>query len=279
MRRHPLVARPLASLLLAILGVLLGSTVAGLGARAGDPVVAEPPKPPTTPLPAFENPTHDCTVGETLRYAVRDLEGRWTRWFEERVLAKAKKADGSDWALLETVETDATGEKVFSIDTDNTGWRPTPEKFILPSTCKWLVEKQKEGVLYIGEPATKAVRVTHRFLEEPKSPSAPAMGTRVRQIWYSHDVPATGRVKMFPAQQGGERMAISWDRRLSADECTERSKRLPPLEADSGPKAAAAGAGMEDEPGMAEPGMAEPGMEEPGMEPEPAPAPDEGMKG
>ena len=28
------------------------------------------PEPPTTPLPAFENPLHDAKIGETLRYRV-----------------------------------------------------------------------------------------------------------------------------------------------------------------------------------------------------------------
>ncbi len=226
-------------------------------ARADEPN-KDLPKPPTTPLPDFENPLFDAQVGETLLYRVRELSGAWTRWFEERVLARTDKD-----ILIETVETDSTGAKTFMVDPDprNTGWRPLSKDMKVGSTQAWVKERQKDDVVYVGEPPTKAVRATRRVIEEP-DPEKPNGGKRQREIWYSHDVPATGRVKMFPAQQGGERMALSWDKRLTAEECKKRAERYP--------KPGEEGAGKDphggmDEPGMDDPGMGEPGMDEPGM--------------
>ncbi len=234
--------------------LLAGS--AALLARADEPP-AEMPKPPTTPLPTFENPLHDCAVGETLRYVVREIgvtKPRWTRHFEERVIARTK-----DKALVETVEMDEGWTKVFSVDTGRSGWRPIPQTPVLGDTQRWLAEKEKDEVLYVGDPPTRAVRCRHRYLEEFESPGDSSGAKRVRQMWMSHDVPCTGKVKEFPTPGilDGERMAVSWDRTMTAEECAERAKRFGPADPPSG------------EAGMAEPAMSDPGMSDPGMSDEP----------
>lgn len=200
---------------LALLGSVSAASIAVFGGDAKPP--AEPPKPPTTPEPAFENPAFDAKIGETLFYSVRDLEGkRPMRYFEERVLALTK-----DKILIETVETDATNTKFYSVE-KSTGWKPRTEKLQGNEHQKWIQEKAKAEILYLGEPPTKAIRTMHRFLDEPADFTLLEGPRRVRQIWYSHDIPASGRAKMFPALRDGERMVISWDRMLPADECEAR---------------------------------------------------------
>lgn len=243
---------------LVVAALALAPVLVAFGGDAKAP--PEAPKPPTTPEPAFENPLADAKVGETLFYKVRDLEGRWTRYFQERVLA----LDKTD-ALIEVVEMDEGQTKIYSVDGPSTGWRARGEKLVLPADqpLKWLVEREKKEILFIGEPPTKAIRTTHRYLEEPAEPGRPEAGKRVREIWFSHDLPATGRAKMFPAQRGGERMVISWDKTLSAEECATRAPRYPKPDpkADGGTSSPSG----PSEPGMGEPGMAEPGAGEPGM--------------
>jgi hypothetical protein len=192
---------------------------AAAGAKEEDPL----PPPPTTPLPTFENPLHDAKPGETLRYRVMELESQDLRYYEERVLARK-----DDRVLLETVETDETGTKVFSIDPQRSGWRAAPASFKLPDDQSWKKEKQKEvlvGVGPVGKPPTKSVRCTLRYLDEPEIPSDPKGRRRERRIWYSHDVPCSGKAKEWPAQNEGERLVISWDRVLSPEECAERAKK------------------------------------------------------
>jgi hypothetical protein len=226
----------------------------------------EAPKPPTTPLPAFENPLWDAKPGETLLYKVRELEGKWTRYYEERVLARVK-----DQVLIETILTDETGTKDWGRDPDprNTGWREVTQEMKLGPTQKWVKERQKEEVLLVGEPTPRAaVRCTRRVIDEPEDFSKPDGKRRPREIWYSHDVPGTGRVKMFPAQQNGERMAISWDKVLPADVREKRAALIPmPKKEEPGMGEPGMGDPAMGEPGMEEPGMKEPGMEEPGKEP------------
>lgn len=256
---------------LAFLVLLVGVAATSLLAHAGDGKPSpELPKPPTTPEPAYENPLADAKVGETLFYATRDLEGKWTRYFEERVLALSK-----DKALIETIETDPTDTKNFGVDNSptNTGWKLRAEKLQGSDLQKWVNDRAKHEILYIGEPPTKAIRAVHRYLDEPKDFTRPDGPRQTREIWFSHDLPATGRAKMYPAQRGGERMIISWDKVLPAEECAKRAAKYPEPEA---PKPAGGGEpGMGDPaPGMDEPGMGEPGMGEPGMD-APTPGMDE----
>jgi hypothetical protein len=204
--------------------LLASATVALLAAAAAVAKEEDPlPPPPTTPLPTFQNPLHDAKVGETLRYRVKNLESGSMRWFEERVLARK-----DDRVLLETVETDETGEKVFSIDPQRSGWRPAPADFTLPEDQRWVVEKQKEvlvGIGPAGEPPTRSVRCTLRYLDEPEIQSDPKGRRRERRIWYSHDVPCSGKAKEWPAQNDGERLVVSWDRVMTAEECAARAKK------------------------------------------------------
>jgi hypothetical protein len=243
-----------------LLLLLAAASFPAVLAVAADPP-KDAPKPPTTPLPAFENPLFDAQPGETLLYRVRDLEGRWTRYYEERVLARVK-----DQVLLETILTDETGTKDWGRDPDgrNTGWRPVTQEMKLGTTQKWVKERQKDEVLLIGEPPRAAVRCTRRVIDEPEDFARPEGKRRPREIWYSHDVPCSGRVKMFPAQQGGERLAISWDKKLPRDVCEKRAALIPMPPEEKKPEPGMDEPGM-DEPGMGEPGMDEPGMDEPGM--------------
>ena len=269
---------------------LLASALAtSLFAFAGDATAPiDLPKPPETPEPAFDNPLADAKVGETLFYSVRDLEGkRPVSYFEERVLALTK-----DKALIETIETDATDTKFYQIDASvlSTGWRSRAKELKMGPSQKWLPEKSKKEVLYLGAPPTKAIRTTHRYLDEPKDFTVPEGPRRTREIWFSHDIPCSGRAKMYPAQKSGERMVISWSKVLSADECAERAAKYPEEDASKSGNSVPTTSGEPgmDDPGMGEPAMGEPGMEEPkgepkkeepGMDAEPPTKPDPGMGG
>src|SRR5688572_55037 len=93
------------------LALVLGLAVLARAATAADS--PELPKPPTTPLPKFENPLHDAQVGETCFYRVRDpsaADDTRTLYYEERVLAR-HVVKGKERALIETVKTDAKGTK------------------------------------------------------------------------------------------------------------------------------------------------------------------------
>jgi hypothetical protein len=221
------------------------------------------PKPPTTPLPSFENPLYDAKAGETLLYRVRDLEGKWTRYYEERVLAR----DGED-VLIETILTDEKGQKDWGRDPDgrNTGWRKVEKEMKLGPTQRWVKERERDEVLTIGEPPRAAVRCKRRVIDEPADFTRPEGKRRPREVWYSHDVPATGRVRMFPAQQEGERMLLSWDKVLPAEYCAKRAATYPKPEPPKDPPPAMDGEPAMGEPGMGEPGMGEPGKGEPGMD-------------
>src|SRR6187397_1658501 len=122
-----------------LLAALAAVSFPALLAVAGD-VPKDAPKPPTTPLPTFENPLYDAKVGETLLYRVRELEGKWTRYYEERVLARDK-----DMVLVETLLTDETGTKDWGRDADarNTGWRKTTPDMKLGTVQKWVADRQK----------------------------------------------------------------------------------------------------------------------------------------
>ena len=245
---------------LALLVLLVGVAATVLLAHAGDTKPPpELPKPPTTPEPTYENPLADAKVGETLFYATRDLERTWTRYFEERILALTK-----DKALIETIETDATDTKDFGVDFSptNTGWKLRAEKLQGSDLQKWVTERAKPEILYIGDPPTKAIRAVHRYLDEPKDFTKPDGPRQLREIWFSHDLPATGRAKMHPAQRGGERMIISWEKVLTAEVCAKRAVKYPEPDAAATPKPTPPEGG---EPGMGEPAMGEPGMDEPGM--------------
>ena len=228
--------------------------------RAEDPP-ASAPKPPDTPLPKRTNPAFDAEVGETCFYVVKDLQGTRASYFEETVLARS-----GEFYLLETKRTDAKGQKDFGIDSGTSRWFSTAD-FKDTELQKWKPDMVKDEVLYVGpEGALKAIRCTRRAIDEPDNMTTPDGPRHVRQIWFSHDVKARGIGKMFPAQGGGERRALSWDKRVPADECKSRAEKYekPPEEEKKTEP------GM-DEPAMGEPagmdgGMAEPGMTEPGMD-------------
>jgi|GEM_PF-3340965 len=241
----------------------------------------ELPKPPTTPLPAFENPLHDAEVGETCLYKVREPgnDDGWVRYFEERVLARRRLSAGdpelmghAERVLVETIETNAEGTKEFGVINDATRWRDADPKLILPGTATFVAEKQKDELVYLGgTPPTKAVRTTRRVIEYPAMNERPDGAKTQLQIWFSHDVPVLGRAKQFPSVRDGERLAISWDKQLAADVCAKRAERYPDEELlakqrEKKAKEAEATPPVPPTPPTAEPGM---GGEKPA---EPAPA-------
>jgi hypothetical protein len=267
-----------------VLGLLLLPAIpapANSWARAAEAPLPETPEPKQTPLPAFENPLFDAEVGETLRYRVREVEREkgWVRYFEERVLARkqveGKDAQGQpttkDRVLFETLETDATGEKVFNVDNQRTGWFDLTKDLPMPPGGRWVADKQKDEILYLGSPPTAALRCVRRFREAPAMPGRPEGQKEVTQLWYSHDLPVTGCVKRFPAQGGGERYALDGSKRLTAAECAERAERYPDVAEAENPTSPTTPTAPTPEGGMAEPGMDEPappeapGLDEPGM--------------
>jgi hypothetical protein len=249
MRRTALVS----TLLLAALSIAVPAAL-----RAEEPP-PNAPKPPDTPLPKTMNPLADAEVGETCFYSVKDLQGTKASYFEETLLARS-----GEWALIETKRTDEKGVKDFGIDSGGSTWRPTAE-FKDNELQKWKPDMVKDEVLYVGpEGAVKAIRCTRRAIDEPENLSKGGGPRRVRQIWFSHDVKVRGIGKMFPAQGGGERRAISWDKKVPADECKSRAEKYGKPPEEKPPEPAMDEPGM-DEPGPAEPGM-EPGMDEPAMD-------------
>jgi hypothetical protein len=246
-------------------GLLVSAVAASLPAivRAGDAPKPDLPQPPTTPLPKFANPLHDAEVGETCFYVVHEAgknkpdEG-WSMYFEERVLARTATR-----VLVETIKTDETDTKEYPIDNTATGWRDAAETVTLPDGWHFLPEKDKEEIVYVGKPGsppTKAVRATHRFIEYPEDMNKPDAAKKVRQVWYSHDVLAQGRAKQFPAQREGERIALSWDKKLSLDECKRRAADYPDTDAKPTAPPATPPAAPPAEPGMGGDGMSEPAM-------------------
>ena len=253
---------------LALLGSVSAASIAVFGGDAKPP--AEPPKPPTTPEPAFENPAFDAKIGETLFYSVRDLEGkRPMRYFEERVLALTK-----DKILIETVETDATDTKFYSVEKSTRLEAAHREADRATSTRSGFRRRRRpRSSISASRPRRRSARCI-AILDEPADFTLLEGPRRVRQIWYSHDIPASGRAKMFPALRDGERMVISWDRMLPADECAKRAARYPD-QPDEGHKLPEAPA----DPAMGEPGMDDPGMGEPAMDGEVPPKDPAGMDG
>ncbi len=217
------------------LALTLALVVAPALAFAAD--APELPKPPTTPLPKFDNPLHDAEVGETCFYKVREPgnDDGWVRYFEERVLARKHLSDADkallghgDRVLVETIETNADGTKEFGVINDATRWRDADEALALPGSMKFVKEKQKDELVYCGgTPPTKAVRATRRVIEFPAMAERPDGAKTQLQIWFSHDVPVLGRAKQFPSIRDGERLAISWDKKLPADVCAKRAERYP----------------------------------------------------
>lgn len=211
------------------LRLTLALAVAGLGgalpgARAADAPAA--PKPPTTPLPAFENPLHDAEIGETCLYKVREpgKDDGWVRYFEERVLAR-RRVDGEERVLVETIETDATGTKEFSVVSDASRWRDGSPTLVLPPNARFLKDREREEVLLVGgPPETHAVRTVRRVVEYPTRHDQPDGPKTQLTIWFSHDVPVLGRAKQFPAVRNGERVVVSWEKRLPADVCAARAE-------------------------------------------------------
>lgn len=254
------------ALALSLSAVALAAAAVPAALRAEDPP-PNAPKPPDTPLPKFENPLSDAEVGETCLYLVKDLSGGGhTSYFEETVLARS-----GEFVLVETIRTDEKGAKNFGLDAAGSRWWAAPPDFKDNEIQKWKPELKRDEILYVGpEGALKAVRCTRRGIDEPVDLSSKDGPRRVRQIWHSHDVKARGIAKMFPAQGGGERRAISWDKKVPLEECAKRAVKHGPVPEDKPKEEPAMGdepgmdGGMED-PGMAEPGMAEPGMTEPGM--------------
>lgn len=235
--------------------------------RAQD-ALTEPPPTPTTPLPAFDNPLFDAEVGETCLYKVREpgTDDGWMLWFEERVLARTAKR-----VLVETIKTDKTGTKDFGVDNTATRWWDVQEGLTIPTGWTHEKAKDKDELLYLGgPPPTHAVRTTKRHIEGPADPSKPD-GVKLRiQTWFSHDVPVRGIAKRFPAQREGERVAVSWSKRLPPQECAKRAERYPDDEGKSGATSPTAPTAPSEpamgEPGMDDPGMGEPPMGEPAME-------------
>lgn len=218
-----------------LLALLVASVAAPALALAAD--APELPKPPTTPLPAFENPLHDAEVGETCFYKVREPgnDDGWVRYFEERVLARRRLSaeerelmGHEERVLVETIETNAEDTKEFGVINDATRWRDADPKLILPGTAKFVAEKQKDEIVYVGgTPPTKAVRTTRRVVEYPAMNERPDGAKTQLQIWFSHDVPVLGRAKQFPSVRDGERIAVSWDKKLAVDVCAKRAERYP----------------------------------------------------
>lgn len=260
------------------LAVVLAFAAAPAFVLAAD--APELPKPPTTPLPTFENPLHDAEVGETCFYKVREPgnDDGWVRYFEERVLARKRLSEAdralmghTERVLVETIETNADNSKEFGVINDATRWRDADPALILPKTARFVADKQKDEVVYVGgPPPTKAVRSTKRVIELPAMHERPDGAKTLLQIWFSHDVPVLGRAKQFPSVRDGERVAISWDRKLPSDVCAKRAEHYADEELIAKVREAKEKA-KPDEPAPATP---EPAMdgEKPGEKPgEPAP--------
>jgi hypothetical protein len=216
--------------------------------------------PPKTPLPDFANPLKDAEVGETCLFSVIGKDGK-ARYYEERVIART-----AERVLLETVVTDATGAKKFSVVAAVSGWRGGGKDIEIGTSQAWRTDQQKDEVLYLGtKEAPVGVRCTKRVVEEPSDLSDPGSAKRTREIWYSHDVAARGIAKMVPAAGlgDGERRAISWTKRLSAADCAKAAGAYKTAEEDA--KEEAERTGAMSEPAMTDPGMTDPPTDDPSM--------------
>ena len=162
------------------------------------------------------HPLADAKPGEFLVY--QEKTDRWTSYFCERVL---DVKDGK--VLWELSKTDEEGKDHGPLQTK---WRTVTE--LKPN--RWqTVTKDKMVELEVDG---KTLVCRYFEVEEPKDRAWPD-GEKIRkEVWYSNDVPVSGKVKAEP----GNRMVLKWGqmseeetkKRLAAYE--EREKRRKELE-------------------------------------------------
>lgn len=163
-----------------------------------------------------QHPLADAKPGEFVVY--QEKGDRWTSYFIERVL---DVKDGK--VLWELSKTDENGKDLGPL---RAKWREVKE--LKPNRWQTVTKDEMVTVEVNGQ------KLVCRFfeVEEPKDRQWPE-GEKIRkEIWYSNDVPVSGKVKQEP----GGRMVLKWGqmpeeetkKRLAAYE--EREKRRKELQ-------------------------------------------------
>lgn len=149
------------------------------------------------------HPMADAKPGEYLRY-MQETEG-WKKYFVERILA-VKEGE----VLFELTQTSDDGGEDKQVV--RRGWRKVPKL----KAAKWqtvvkdeMVELEVDGKKLWCRHFVLDER-EHRDWEEPK---------RRKEVWYSNDVPCSGKVKDSLAG----RIVTSWGM-MSAEETQKRKK-------------------------------------------------------
>ena len=186
----------LPTLVLALLACGLGfATVLGAGTSAfGE----EPSR-----AKLETHPMADAKPGEYLRFMVAQ-EG-WTKWYVERILAVR---DGE--VLYEIVQTSEDGSEDKSVV--RRGWRKVPK--LKPNSRQEIVSDEMVEMEVDG----KQIWCRHFVLNEREHPDWPEPKRR-KEVWYSNDVPCSGKVKDSLTGQ----VVTSWGM-MSAEETQKRKK-------------------------------------------------------
>jgi hypothetical protein len=166
---------------------LLGSLAlgSGLALAEGEEAPAEPPK-------LEKHPLADSKPGEYLRY----VEGgpKWKKWFEHRVIDVREK-DGKTEVLVEVMQIDETGKKELGVIAGTGDWVVVPE---FKATEK---QTYKKDEMVWREVNGKKVAARHLIIEERLTDFPNPV--QLREVWYSNDLPAHGKIKQVSTGPDG----------------------------------------------------------------------------
>ena len=182
-----------------ILGLLAFALGAATLPGVGTPAYGEEPE--RAKLEA--HPMADAKPGEYLRY-MEASEG-WKRFFVERILAVR---EGEVLYEIFTTSEDGSQDK----SQVRRGWRKVPK--LKPNRRQEIVSDEMVELEVDG----KKLWCRHYVLNEREHPDWPEPKRR-RQVWYSNDVPCSGKVK----ESLSGRIVTSWGM-MTPEETQKRKK-------------------------------------------------------
>jgi hypothetical protein len=176
------------------------------------------------PIPMLEkHPLADAKPGEFMRW--KQTAGEETEWFIIRVLAVKEKENK---VFLEVYKTSEDGKE--DQNREMSKWIEVPE--FKPKENQTF----KTDEMVVREIAGKKVTCRHLKIEEPVNPPW-SQPVRTREVWYSNDVLATGKVEEWVEQPPSVTTAVDWGM-LSPEELQKRIDHYDELKTSGGDKPA-----------------------------------------